>query len=146
MYRSNLLITYRSTTSGRCMRERGSGCGFFIIFHNELDWFNIHWILVQFYYKDINSCQFECDNIFNKQARNFRSAQVCGSQTMLFHDACKERQRAKFDREQAELAVYLQQPFLLSSDYNCAFQEERIWDKSSNTGHELASFCSQMIM
>lgn len=58
----------------------------------------------------------------------------------------KERQQAKFDREQAELAAHLQQPFLLSSEYNCAFWEERIWDKSWNTGHELASFCYQMIM
>lgn len=53
----------------------------------------------------------------------------------------EERQWAKCDREEAEFAVYLRQPLLLSSNYNCDFWEERIQDKSLNTGHELAAFC-----
>lgn len=61
--------------------------------------------------------------------RKYVAARQCS-----FTISCKERQRAKSDREQAQMAANLRHPLLPSPDYNCAFQEERIWAKSWNTG------------
>lgn len=84
VHMSNLLITYRSTPSGEFMRETGSICGGFPSF--SVTWLIQHSPMVQFYCRCANSWQFQWDNIFNKQDRNFRSAQVCGSQTISLRD------------------------------------------------------------
>lgn len=72
--------------------------------------------------------------ITNKQARNFRYVAV---RQHAFKISCMEMKQAKFDTALTEVAAYLRQPFLLSSDYSWPFWEERIWDKSWNTGHKL---------
>lgn len=61
--------------------------------------------------------------ITNKQARNFRYVAV---RQHAFKISCMEMKQAKFDTALTEVAAYLRQPFLLSSDYSWPFWEERI--------------------
>lgn len=121
------------------MRETGNIRGVFLSF--SVTWLIQHSPIVQFYCTDANSRQFEWDNIFNKQHKVQMSPNLWQSDNTPFMISCQERPQAKCDREEAEFAAYLQRPFLLSSNYNCTFWEERIHDKSLNTGHELAAFC-----